>query len=659
MAAIKALEQWCKSQCDGYKDVAITNMTSSFRNGMAFCALIHKYRPDLIDFESLKKEDVFENNRLSSKAELKVLLLDGLVERGLRLIPEAERSDESIVHATTPRRTETPADGPPGAEPPSSPGSVGGARRALRLARIKMEAEQKDRDRSAELELHIRRLEIEADKAVRLRRLELEAEGRLPSPTQRPGVAAPATALSPAVHDSLDPDRPRSPGTSTRDRVCFYCREPGHVIADCPTLRQKEECSAPNVQSIGLIQSGLVSLNGEAPDQRPIRILRDTGGSQSLILASALPFSYRSYCGYRSVLRGVEMGYRPRPVHSVHVQSNLVTGKFPLAVVPALPIENVDMILCNDLAGGMVFPPLLEAVLSPLVCASDRQMPTGCAVAHTRPPEQCGCSLPASPVKPRVPPHFTPPATSAFQIAEEKLGIPALLDAEDMVALRVPDRLSILTYVSQYYNYFRGRPPSGGVKRPAEGSKEEPSKRNLPVVAKNFVSKNSIENRTPAKHPGPTSSKTPSNDAQKTVLSDSANNSGTLNSKCVACKSHVHLVQRHFVEGRLYHRSCFKCSECSACSAFIADSDQNRTWRFSGSPKTTHSSTPLVCALLSAQSWPKTVQSSTCFHCLHSASTTCALDYVSSEDTSSKGEVFPKSRQCEYKNFYAVFVKPQ
>uniref|UniRef100_A0A7N6BWM2 Mical-like 2a n=1 Tax=Anabas testudineus TaxID=64144 RepID=A0A7N6BWM2_ANATE len=149
----------------------------------------------------------------------------------------------------------------------------------------------------------------------------------------------------------------------------------------------------------------------------------------------------------------------------------------------------------------------------------------------------------------------------AFQIAEEKLGIPALLDAEDMVALRIPDRLSILTYVSQYYNYFKGRHPTGGVKRPAEGSKEEPSeKKNLPVVAKTFVSKTAIEDRLPST----VTARSSPHVVKAAVQVGHANKNGTLNSKCVACKSHVHLVQRHFVEGKLYHRSCFKCSKCSS-----------------------------------------------------------------------------------------------
>ncbi|KAM9455134.1 protein-methionine sulfoxide oxidase mical2b [Clarias gariepinus] len=138
----------------------------------------------------------------------------------------------------------------------------------------------------------------------------------------------------------------------------------------------------------------------------------------------------------------------------------------------------------------------------------------------------------------------------AFRVAEEQLNIPALLDAEDMVALKVPDRLSILTYVSQYYNYFHGRSPIGGlagVKRPAEEPIDRTSgSKNPPVTAKVYSSPKTITEPT-----------------KKDVPVERSDKSGTINRGCNICNQHVHLVQRHLVDGKLYHRNCFKCSECS------------------------------------------------------------------------------------------------
>uniref|UniRef100_A0A3Q2P0V8 F-actin monooxygenase n=1 Tax=Fundulus heteroclitus TaxID=8078 RepID=A0A3Q2P0V8_FUNHE len=51
------LLSWCQKQINGYSKVLITDLTTSWRSGIALCALIHRFRPQLIDFDSLNEED--------------------------------------------------------------------------------------------------------------------------------------------------------------------------------------------------------------------------------------------------------------------------------------------------------------------------------------------------------------------------------------------------------------------------------------------------------------------------------------------------------------------------------------------------------------------------------------------------------------------------
>ncbi|XP_070066511.1 EH domain-binding protein 1 isoform X4 [Drosophila virilis] len=62
------LLEWCKEVTKDYPNVKVTNLTTSWRNGMAFCAIIHHFMPRLIDMSKLSAHDVVGNCRIAFDA---------------------------------------------------------------------------------------------------------------------------------------------------------------------------------------------------------------------------------------------------------------------------------------------------------------------------------------------------------------------------------------------------------------------------------------------------------------------------------------------------------------------------------------------------------------------------------------------------------------
>ena len=202
--------------------------------------------------------------------------------------------------------------------------------------------------------------------------------------------------------------RPRSPKLMRKSTVpaagegreCFYCHEPGHLIAVCPALRKKGQykntkppagvgfintASPPGKHSEPLpktevhgevdprfkpfISHGFVSVTGEESDKVPVTILRDTAAYHSFMLASVLPLSSKTSCDSDLLVWGIKMCELNAPLHMIHLHSPLVSGHVKVAVLPRFPISGISFILGNDLAGGSVFP-LPEVIKDPTSVAS-------------------------------------------------------------------------------------------------------------------------------------------------------------------------------------------------------------------------------------------------------------------------------------------------
>lgn len=62
------LLEWCKDVTKAYENVKVTNLTTSFKNGMAFAAIIAHHRPDLIDLATLIPSDIVGNCKKAFEA---------------------------------------------------------------------------------------------------------------------------------------------------------------------------------------------------------------------------------------------------------------------------------------------------------------------------------------------------------------------------------------------------------------------------------------------------------------------------------------------------------------------------------------------------------------------------------------------------------------
>ncbi|XP_015115009.1 smoothelin-like protein 1 [Diachasma alloeum] len=61
---------WCRAKTKEYENIQIENFSTSWNNGLAFCALLHHFRPEAFDYKALSPRNRRANFELAfTKAE--------------------------------------------------------------------------------------------------------------------------------------------------------------------------------------------------------------------------------------------------------------------------------------------------------------------------------------------------------------------------------------------------------------------------------------------------------------------------------------------------------------------------------------------------------------------------------------------------------------
>ncbi|KAG4301887.1 hypothetical protein PCANB_002126 [Pneumocystis canis] len=93
--AKEGLLLWCQRQTAEYPNVNICDFTTSWTDGLSFCALIHKHRPDLLNFDELDVKDHRKNITLAFEIASKYIGIPQLLD--VEDICDVSKPDERSI----------------------------------------------------------------------------------------------------------------------------------------------------------------------------------------------------------------------------------------------------------------------------------------------------------------------------------------------------------------------------------------------------------------------------------------------------------------------------------------------------------------------------------------------------------------------------------
>ncbi|KAI8144724.1 actinin-like protein [Fennellomyces sp. T-0311] len=94
-SAKEGLLLWCQRKTANYNEVNVRDFTYSWKDGLAFCALIHRHRPDLLDYNALDFSKPHENTALAFDVAEKYLNIPKLLD--VEDVCDIEKPDDKSV----------------------------------------------------------------------------------------------------------------------------------------------------------------------------------------------------------------------------------------------------------------------------------------------------------------------------------------------------------------------------------------------------------------------------------------------------------------------------------------------------------------------------------------------------------------------------------